>query len=311
MRPRCSCRRSGWASCKRLGLARGVENTNYFVDTDRGAYVLTLFERLSEEQLPFYLFLMKHLASRGLPVPGRLPMRCGHLVHRLKDKPAAVATRLQGASELAPTVAHCRELGGMLARMHMAVRDYDQSQRNLRGLAWWNETAPSLLPFLDDGQRALMVEELAVQNRIAESAESADSAALPRGPIHADLFRDNAMFLGDRLSGILDFYFAGCDSFLFDVAVCLNDWCIEWDTGRHHRERAGALLLAYQAVRPLEDAERRLLPGLQRAGAFRFWISRLWDFNLPREAAVLQAHDPRHFERGLRERAGGSVAQVA
>jgi homoserine kinase type II len=161
---------------------------------------------------------------------------------------------------------------------------------------------PVVLPFLNEGQRALILGELAFQNHIAAQAAY---RSLPHGPIHADLFRDNVMFEGQgeqaRLCGFFDFYFAGCDKWLFDLAVCLNDWCIDLSTGARDQARAGALVRAYHAVRPLSAQERRLLPAMQRAGALRFWTSRLWDLHLPRQAAVLKAHDPDHFERVLRQ----------
>jgi len=280
------------------GAAGGIENTNYFVDTDRGEYVLTLFERLTFEQLPFYLHLMKHLATRGVPVPDPVADADGHILHALKGKPAAVVNKLRGRSELAPGPAHCRGVGDVLARLHLAGRDYPRHQPNLRGLAWWNETAPLVLPHLPPAQRSLILDELARQNRLAASDAYQN---LPRGVIHADLFRDNVMFEQGRLSGVFDFYFAGCDTFLFDIGICLNDWCIDLETGEPDPRRAQALIDAYQMVRPLTEHERILLPALRRAGALRFWISRLWDFYLPREAAVLTAHDPRHFERVLRQ----------
>ncbi len=289
------------------GIEGGIENTNYFLTTDRGDYVLTVFERLTRDQLPFYLHLMKHLAQRGVPVPEphALPAGAkadnaeGELLHQVCGKPAAVVDKLRGKSELAPTPAHCTAVGEMLARMHLAARDYPRSQPNLRGLAWWNDTVPVVLPHVDQAQAELLRAELAFQNHVA--AQSA-YAALPRGPIHADLFRDNVMFEDGRLTGFFDFYFAGVDSWLFDLAVCLNDWCINLDTGAHEDERAQALLAGYAAVRPLSRAERQLLPAMLRAGALRFWISRLWDFHLPREASMLNAHDPTHFERVLRQR---------
>lgn len=285
------------------GCKGGIENTNYFVTTDQGAYVLTLFERLSFEQLPFYLHLMKHLALKGIPVPDPAANRDGDILHRLKDKPAAVVNRLRGKSELSPTPAHCAAVGAMLARMHLAGQDYGRRQPNLRSLAWWNETVPLVLPHLDTAQAALIRSELAFQNHLAESAAC---RALPRGPIHADLFRDNVMFDGPadapELTGFFDFYFAGVDTWLFDIAVCLNDWCIHLASGETDEERSAAFLQAYAAVRPLTAAERQLLPAMLRAGALRFWISRLWDFHLPREASMLQPHDPTHFERVLRQR---------
>ncbi len=294
------------------GIKGGIENTNYFLTTERGEYVLTLFERLTHEQLPFYLHLMKHLAQHGIPVPepqalpgtGSAADPDGELLLEVGGKPAAVVSRLRGHSELAPTHAHCAAVGEMLARMHLAGRDYPRSQPNLRALAWWNEIVPVVLPYVDPAQAALLRSELAFQNHVAAGSAY---AALPRGVIHADLFRDNAMFDDGRLTGFFDFYFAGVDSWLFDVAVCLNDWCVDLPTGAHDAGRAAAFLRAYTAVRPLAAAERRLLPALLRAGALRFWISRLWDFHLPREASMLQPHDPEHFERVLRERVAHPV----
>jgi homoserine kinase type II len=281
------------------GIEGGIENTNYFATTDLGEYVLTLFERLNHEQLPFYLFLMKHLAEKGIPVPNPAANRDGDILHTLCDKPAAVVNRLLGKSQLAPDAVHCAEVGAMLARMHLAGEDYNRSQPNLRGLAWWNDTVPVVLPFLDEGQASLLQSELAYQNHIAQGAAY---QALPKGPVHADLFRDNVMFEGEKLTGFFDFYFAGHDTWLFDLSVCMNDWCIDLNSGEHVPDRALAMLNAYQEVRPLRPAERQLLPPMLRAGALRFWISRLWDFYLPRDATMLKPHDPTHFERVLRAR---------
>ncbi len=287
----------------------GIENTNYFVDTDQGRYVLTLFERLTFEQLPFYLHLMKHLAQRGIAVPEPQALvtadaaKPGDILLTLNGKPAAVVNRLRGRSELSPTPAHCAAVGNMLARMHLAGLDYPRQQPNLRGLSWWNDTVPVVLPYLSPEQNRLILSELAYQNHVAASSAY---RALPRGPVHADLFRDNVMFETSddalELTGFFDFYFAGCDTWLFDIGVALNDWCINLDSGAQDTPRTEAFMTAYQAVRALTPQERTLLPAMQRAGALRFWTSRLWDFHLPREAAVLQAHDPGHFERVLRQR---------
>jgi homoserine kinase type II len=286
------------------GIQGGIENTNYFATTDKGEYVLTLFERLNFEQLPFYLHFMKHLAERGIPVPDPAPNRDGDILHTLNGKPAAVVNKLEGKSQLAPMSVHCAGVGGMLARMHLAGADYMLSQPNLRGLPWWNETVPVVLPYLTPDQAALIRSELAFQNHTAASSAY---AALPRGPVHADLFRDNVMFNDEHLTGFFDFYFAGVDTWLFDLAVCLNDWCIDLRSGRHDTERAKAMIDAYQQVRPLSSAERQMLPAMMRAGALRFWISRLWDFHLPREASMLMPHDPSHFERIVRERMAHAV----
>src|SRR5665811_652246 len=279
----------------------GIENTNYFVTaTSNGGshdYVLTLFERLTFKQLPFYVQLMKHLAQRGIPVPDPSANAQGDLVFEVKGKPAAMVTKLRGKSELAPTPAHCFLVGSTLARMHLAGRDFPLTQPNLRGLAWWNQTAPVVQPYLNASQAALLQGELAYQNHIAASSTY---AALPRGPIHADLFRDNVMFetvAGEtQLTGFFDFYFAGVDNWLFDLAVALNDWSIDLDTGIQHTQNARSLIAAYSAIRPLQSAERALLSAMLRAAALRFWISRLWDCYLPREASLLTPHDPTHFE---------------
>lgn len=281
------------------GIEGGIENTNYFVNTDRGEYVLTLFERLTHAQLPFYLYLMKHLAGKGIPVPDPAANRDGDILHTVCGKPAAVVNKLEGKSQLAPEAAHCAGVGDMLARMHLAGQDYQRSQPNLRSLPWWNETVVLVLPYLDPAQAGLIRAELAYQNHTAASSAY---AALPRGPVHADLFRDNVMFDGERLTGFFDFYFAGVDTWLFDLAVCLNDWCVTHADGMHEPVRAQTMLDAYQAVRALTAAERQLLPAMLRAGALRFWISRLWDYHLPREASMLKPHDPSHFERVLRAR---------
>jgi homoserine kinase type II len=285
------------------GIQGGIENTNYFLTSSVGAYVLTLFERLTHQQLPFYLHLMKHLAHHGIPVPDPVANSDGDILLTVEGKPAAVVNRLLGRSELAPTPRHCHAVGDTLARMHLAGKDYNRHQSNLRGLTWWNETVPVVLPFLNTSQSSLIQSELAFQNHVAKSSAY---AALPCGPVHADLFRDNVMFEGTgdtlQLTGFFDFYFAGVDTWLFDLAICLNDWCIDLDTGSLDAEKTTALLAAYQVVRPLIAAERQLLNPMLRAGALRFWTSRLWDFHLPREASMLTPHDPTHFERVLRQR---------
>jgi homoserine kinase type II len=292
--------RLGLGSLKSLDPCNGgIENTNYFADTDTGRYVLTLFERLSAQQLPFYLHLMKHLAQRGITVPEPHADAHGALVHTLLGKPAAVVNRLPGRHHPAPDAAHCASVGAMLARMHLAGLDFPMHQANLRGLLWWQETAPLVLPHLAPAQRELLESELAFQVQLAGSPAC---AALPRGPIHADLFRDNVMFDADRLTGFFDFYFAGVDAFVFDIAVCLNDWCSDAETGRLNEVLAQSFVSAYDAVKPLSGDELRLLAAMMRAAALRFWLSRLWDLYLPRQAHILQAHDPAPLERVLRAR---------
>jgi len=271
--------------------------------------VLTLFERLTIAQLPFYLRLMKHLAERGVAVPTPHANDKGELVFAVNGKPAAVVDRLRGQSEPVPEPAHCALVGSALAKLHLAGRDFELSQPNLRGLPWWNERVPELLPFLDERQKALMQRELDFQNH---TAATSSYAALPRGPIHADLFRDNVMFEtvagAPQLSGFFDFYFAGVDAWVFDLAVCLNDWCINPLAHSHQAPLAHSFIASYNAVRPLEQAERELLPAMLRAAALRFWISRVWDYRLPRQASLLKAHDPSHFEQVLTLRATQPLA---
>ena len=285
------------------GIGAGIENTNYFVSTDQGEWVLTLFERLDAGQLPFYLRYMQHLARHGLPVPEPQADAGGQLLHRLCGKPAALVNRLAGRHVLAPELPHLQQLGETLARLHLAGSDFALAQPHLRGLDWWVATVPEVLPYLDGSRAQLLRDELEFQRHIAAGAAA---LALPRGAIHADLFRDNVVFDtaggAERLSGMFDFYFAGIDSLLFDVAVCLNDWCIDLADGRLLEDRAAAFCDAYQRVRPLASGEIRLMPALLRAAALRFWLSRLWDLHLPRDAKLLQAKDPDHFERVLLDR---------
>jgi homoserine kinase type II len=234
-----------------------------------------------------------------LPVPRPHADASGSLVLELAGKPAAVVDRLPGEHHLAPDAEDCAAVGAVLARLHVSARDFDPAQPNLRGLAWWIETAPVVVPHLGPGQAAMMEDELAYQRHLAASSAY---AALPRAAIHGDLFRDNVMFVGRTLAGVFDFYFAGVDTLLFDIAVALNDWCVDLASGRLDEDRANAFVAAYDAVRPLESAELRLLPALMRAAAFRFWLSRAWDQQLPRDAVILKAHDPDHFERVLGQR---------
>lgn len=281
------------------GISSGIENSNFFLSTEAGEFVLTIFEQLSFEQLPFYLQLMRHLAQHGVPVPEPIANRHGAIIHSLHGKPASIVTRLEGSCQLAPQPVHCAEAGKTMAKMHLAAQDFPLQQPNLRGLDWWNATSPLVLPLLSTDNAHLLRAEMHFQSAFAGSAVYRE---LPYGPIHADLFRNNAMFVGDTMSGIFDFYFAGCDCWLFDVAVTVNDWCINLETGVLDTARVRALLDAYHAVRPFTAAEQVAWQPMLRAGALRFWLSRLYDYHLPRAAEMLTPHDPTHFERILRER---------
>lgn len=282
------------------GIESGIENTNYFLDTREGEgrrrWVLTLFERLQPAQLPFYLELMRHLAARGIPCPDPLAAHDGALFSPLCRKPASLVTRLAGRANMQPQVSECAQVGELLARMHLAAKDYVADQPNLRGLPWWVETAPRVKAFLAPGMQQALTGEVAHQQRFAATPGYAE---LPRSAVHADLFRDNVLFDGPRLSGVIDFYFAGTDTWLFDLAVTANDWCIDDATGEFVLPRLDAFLAAYQAVRPLLPVERAGWPAMQRAAALRFWLSRLFDLHLPRPAEMVTPKDPAHFERIL------------
>lgn len=283
-------------------IEAGIENTNYFVTTTQGRYVLTLFERLPAEELPFYLQLMAHLARHGIPCPAPIADLSDRYLGVLNGKPAALVTRLPGRSLQDPHPAHCAELGALLARMHLAGRSYSAFLENPRGPRWWRLAARDVAPFLDDAKRKLLEAELAFQ---AEQR----FPDLPRGPVHADLFRDNTLWDDGRISGVVDFYFAGVDCFLYDVAVCANDWCL--DGAGLQAERLRAFLGAYNAVRPFTAHERAAWLAMLRAAALRFWLSRLYDLYLPRPGMLVHAHDPEHFRRILEARAGSPAPWLA
>jgi homoserine kinase type II len=279
-------------------IAAGIENTNYFVTTSQGRYVLTLFERLPAAEVPFYLDLMAHLARHGIPCPAPIAGLDDRYLSSLNGKPAALVTRLEGVSVDNPGTRECAELGGLLGRMHLAARSYGGYLENPRGPKWWRSAAADVRPFLDAGSAALLEGELhfQAQHRFPD---------LPRAAVHADLFRDNAVFMNGRISGVFDFYFAGVDCFIFDLAVCANDWCLvhpERDR-RLDEERTRAMLGAYQAMRPLIPAERAAWPVMLRAAALRFWLSRLHDKHLPRPGELVKVHDPAHFHSILEMRA--------
>jgi homoserine kinase type II len=281
-------------------IKSGIENTNYFVTTSQGRYVLTLFERLPAAELPFYLDLMAHLARHGIPCPAPIADLSDRYLQALKGKPAALVTRLPGRSIERPGERECGELGMLLGRLHLAGRSYPAYLENPRGPKWWRIAGTDLQPHLDAGKKALLKDELQFQSahRFPE---------LPRGPVHADLFRDNALFDENRLSGVIDFYFAGVDCLLYDVAVCANDWCLADPASdpRLDAPRTRALIAGYESVRPVAPPEREAWPAMLRAAALRFWLSRLHDFHLPRAGMLVHAHDPEHFRRILEARVAG------
>ena len=280
------------------GILSGIENTNYFVTTAHGRFVLTLFEKLSRKELPFYLNLMAHLSNHGLPCPKPIANLQNALLGELNGKPAAIVTCLEGRPVTDPTPGHCAGVGEVLAQMHLAGRTYPGNLDNLRGAAWWSACATEIYAFLKPEDAAMLMSEIRFQ--AGQSREG-----LPRGVVHADLFRDMVLFDGDRVGGFIDFYFACVDCFVYDVAITVNDWCVDAHA-RLDQVRAEALLKAYRSVRPFTEQEHAAWPWMLRAGALRFWISRLYDFHLPRPGELTHKHDPERFRRILfNHRAGG------
>lgn len=283
-------------------IASGIENTNYFVTTQAGRYVLTLYERLPAEELPFYLNLMAHLARAGVEAPAPEPDRTGALFSMLNGRPAGLVARIDGAAIEHPDLAHCSAVGDALARLHVATQTYRARLTNRRGPAWWRQAARAVRGYLTDDQRQLLADEIKFQTGYAK-------ASLPKGAIHGDLFRDNVLFVGNRVSGIIDFGFAATDFLAYDLAITVNDWCVDRATGALEDDCCEALVAAYQAVRPLSPEEREQWPTLLRAAALRFWLSRLYDLHLPRPGELTHAHDPGQFERILRHRVD-AVARI-
>jgi len=275
-------------------VASGIENTNYFVTTERERLVLTLYERLPAEDLPFYLNLMAHLVHHGVPAPAPIADRSGTYFSMLNGKPASLVRRLEGVPQMSPAATHCAQIGRALAQLHIATRTFRARHANPRGASWRTQAARAVKRFLNAEQLALLADEMDLQRQVAKKP-------LPHGAIHGDLFRDNALFDGDTLSGIIDFGFAATDSLAYDIAITVNDWCID-DSCELDPLRTLALLEAYNAMRPLSAEERDAWPSLLRLGALRFWLSRLYDLHLPRPGELTHAHNPQHFERVLRAR---------
>jgi homoserine kinase type II len=273
------------------GIASGIENTNYFVTTSNGRFVLTLFEILGADELPFYLNLMAHLARHGIPCPNPVANRFNQFLGTLNGKPACIVSRLSGKSTTTPNDLQCAAIGAMLGQMHIAGQSFSQVMPNPRGAAWRAETARRVRPFLDAQQMVLLESEVALHAQ-------QNWTSLPQGVIHADLFRDNVLLENDRIGGLIDFYFACSDALLYDVAITVNDWCTHTD-GTLDRTKTRIFLRAYHAVRPLLDSEHRAWPLMLRVAALRFWLSRLFDKHLPRDGELINAHDPSHFERIL------------
>jgi len=276
------------------GIASGITNTNYFVTTATGRYVLTLFEEHTADELPYFLDLMAYLAERGVPCPHPVADRSGARLGELNGKPASLVSCLQGRDLEAPALVHCAEVGRVLAEMHVAGLAFPVEVQNPRGAEWRRVTASKVIEFLSAEDQALLSQALAID-------ASLSLEGLPKGVIHADLFRDNVLFDGERLGGLIDFYYACNDVLLYDIAIAVNDWCVSAD-GSLDNVRVDALLKAYHAVRPLTVAEHQAWPAVLQIAALRFWLSRLLDKHFPHAGELTHAKDPVHFKNILYRR---------
>ena len=275
------------------GIAAGIENTNYFLTTTHGGYVLTLFEKLTPDELPYYVNLMAHLAHHGIACPLPIERVDGEYISVLNGKPACIVTRLAGRPVETPGAAHCAAVGELLAEMHLAGGSYRRRMENWRGKAWWEKFVPQVQPLLNAEDAGLVADELRFQR-------SRDYTALPQGVIHGDLFRDNILFVGNRIGGVIDFYFACNDALLFDLAVTVNDWCVRPDATLD-QVMSDSLVNAYHATRPLTGAEYLAWPAMLRAAAFRSWLGRLGYTYFPQAGEMTHTKDHGHFGRLLRQ----------
>nr|WP_298411856.1 homoserine kinase [uncultured Halomonas sp.] len=278
------------------GVASGTENSTFFVTTDRASLVLTLFEQGEHDELPFFVELLDYLAEHRLPVPGPVHDRQGIALQSLADKPALLFPRLPGKHPKAPNLAQCRALGEALGRMHHVSQHFPGQRDNPRDLNWLLETHPRVMPYLSAQDQALMREEIAAYQAAFDNQD-----VLPQGAIHGDLFRDNTLFDGDTLGGLIDFYNGCTGDLLFDLAIVVNDWACNPD-GSLNQERHDALLDAYVARRPLDKTERKCWPLMLRMTALRYWLSRLLVVHVDPPAFDLTPHDPEQFRRILLHR---------
>jgi homoserine kinase type II len=278
------------------GIAEGVSNSNYYLQTEKGSFILTLYEmRVEVEDLPFYLGLMEHLARAGIHCPTPVHMTAGAVSGTLNDRAAAILTFLDGVSLRRPTAEHCQRAGLALAELHRAGADFKSTRKNALGLEGWRKLADDCAKDADtvaEGLRGLVEEELA-------ALKGAWPANLPEGIIHADLFPDNVLFVNDRVSGLIDFYFACNDALAYDLAVMLNAWCFESD-GAYNITKGRALIAGYQSKRTLLPEEKSALPLLCRGAAIRFLLTRLYDWIHHNPAALVRPKDPREYMRKLR-----------
>ncbi|QTR50675.1 homoserine kinase [Candidatus Thiothrix anitrata] len=283
-----------------VGIQAGIENSNFFVSTTKGEYVLTLFEQHQPETLHYFLTLLQHWAAHDIPVPTPLVNQHGEILGTLNTKPAALVMRLPGLHPQQTNTGQCAAIGTMLARMHLATRDFNMQRASDRDHAWRMQMAQTVLPHLNAEDAELLQAEVKFQ-------QSIDFNTLPHGTIHADLFRDNVLFDGETLSGVLDVYFACNDCLLYDLAVVVNDWCCHPD-GSLDETRVQACIKHYQALRPWKPQEQQAWPALLRTAALRFWLSRLYEKYSPRPGELTLQKNPLEFRQKLQHRINAMIA---
>lgn len=276
------------------GIAAGITNTNYFVETSEARFVLTVFEKNDFDELPYFVHLMMHLSQHDIPCPKPIVDQNNTALHRIHGKPALMVSCLRGSDVSQPNLKQIEAVARTLARMHVAGLDFHEQSHNQRGQGWRVMTAQQVMPKLAPVQQHLLQEELEFQHGL-------DLSRLPHGVIHGDLFRDNVLFDGDVLGGFIDFYYACHDVLAYDVAIAANEWCVD-STGNFVDEKLAAFMNAYQSERPFTEAEKTHWPALLRRAALRFWLSRLYDFYYPVAGELTHAKDPAHFERVLLNR---------
>ncbi|MDO5640581.1 MAG: homoserine kinase [Neisseria sp.] len=269
------------------GIAQGITNSNYFLTTSTGKFVLTVFEALTQQELPFFLLLKQHLSDNGVACPAPLAKKDGHFDSVLAGKPACLVGRLKGSDTSWPTLGQCFHTGAMLAQMHLAGQSFPLKMENPRYTAWWHAAYQRLLPVLEASDAALLKSEI-------DYLDNHPGGHLPSGIIHADLFKDNVLLDGEQVAGFIDFYYACNGNFMYDLAIAVNDWARTAEN-KLNSPLEKAFIKGYESIRPLSEAEKAYYPTARRAGCIRFWVSRLLDFHFPQEGEMTFIKDPNAF----------------
>ena len=297
------------------GIAAGITNTNYFVNTIQNRYVLTIFEKNNLEELPYFVDLMTHLSAHGVPCATPIVDKNGVALHLLKGKPALMVSCLNGQDIATPSLDQVKQVAKTLANMHVAGQSFNKPSVNQRGQQWFTDTTQKVLPLITNAVDAkLLMDEMVMMHNqdnevMQDESASHDFAllqncALPMGVVHGDLFRDNVLFDGDQLGGFIDFYYACHDVLIYDVAIAVNEWCLHHngsDLGNIDQTKVDAFLVTYQELRPFTAEELECWPIMLRRAALRFWLSRLHDFYFPQEGFLTHIKDPNHFKKLLQQ----------